>query len=207
MGDGGGGGVGVGWGGGGCRVSARQSLGRPRRVAPGKVVRPLVGPPKWPMSPDGIVTAVRRVGTVPASSPGGLRARAAIRRHGCARDGQHVRAIRSADSRSTVSGSAIASPLTEHEHRGMRLGGGGRGGRRQAFSFGKGSRGSCHAGPNLTDERFHNAGVAAMAPILDPGRFSSRNIPRRSRRVQDAHAAGGGSHGALHARRERDDAR
>ena len=39
--------------------------------------------------------------------------------------------------------------------------------------FGKGSCWSCHAGPNLTDERFHNTGVAFRdGQFLDPGRFA-----------------------------------
>ena len=38
--------------------------------------------------------------------------------------------------------------------------------------------GSCHAGPNLTDERFHNTGVAFRdGQVLDPGRFVVTRIP------------------------------
>jgi cytochrome c peroxidase len=47
--------------------------------------------------------------------------------------------------------------------------------------FGKGRCGSCHAGPNLTDESFHNTGVSFRdGRMLDPGRFAvTRNIADR----------------------------
>jgi cytochrome c peroxidase len=43
---------------------------------------------------------------------------------------------------------------------------------------GKGRCTTCHAGPNLTDERFHNTGVAwPGAQLRDPGRFSVSGNP------------------------------
>jgi cytochrome c peroxidase len=54
----------------------------------------------------------------------------------------------------------MPSALTGQEQQGMRV------------FFGKGRCGSCHAGPNLTDERFHNTGVAFRdGQMLDSGRF------------------------------------
>ena len=46
---------------------------------------------------------------------------------------------------------------------------------RQGLSIfrGKGNCTACHAGPNLTDEQFHNTGVAWTDGVLrDPGRFA-----------------------------------
>ena len=43
---------------------------------------------------------------------------------------------------------------------------------------GKGRCTTCHAGPNLTDERFHNPGVAwPGAQLRDPGRFAVSGNP------------------------------
>jgi cytochrome c peroxidase len=54
----------------------------------------------------------------------------------------------------------MEAALTEQELRGMRV------------FFGAGRCGLCHAGPNLTDERFHNTGVSFRDGVtLDPGRF------------------------------------
>jgi len=43
---------------------------------------------------------------------------------------------------------------------------------------GKGRCATCHAGPNLTDERFHNTGVAFRDGVLrDEGRFKFSGLP------------------------------
>jgi len=72
----------------------------------------------------------------------------------------YVRTIRSGNSPYDRFRSGVKGALTEREQRGMRL------------FFGKGRCGSCHAGANLTDERFHNTGVSFRdGRLLDPGRF------------------------------------
>ena len=44
--------------------------------------------------------------------------------------------------------------------------------------LGRGNCWSCHSGPNLTDERFHNTGVAFRdGQLLDPGRFAVTHDP------------------------------
>ena len=68
---------------------------------------------------------------------------------------------------------------------------------------GKAGCGSCHLGPNLTDEQFHNTGIGG-----DRAR-TLRHLPqsRASRRIQNAESSRGRSHAAVHARRQFGDTR
>jgi cytochrome c peroxidase len=44
---------------------------------------------------------------------------------------------------------------------------------------GKANCGTCHTGPNFTDERFHNTGVAWRGGVLlDPGRYTVTGKPK-----------------------------
>lgn len=124
-----------------------------------QVVQPLLSPREMATTADAVVAAVRR--------DAGYRRQflAAFGREPQLPDiaralASYVRTIRSGNSRYDCFRSGAASALTEQEQRGMRV------------FFGTGSCGSCHAGPNITDERFHNTGVAFRnGRLLDPGRF------------------------------------
>jgi cytochrome c peroxidase len=71
----------------------------------------------------------------------------------------YVRTILSGDSRYDRYRYGAASALSKQEQHGMRL------------FLGKANCWFCHSGPNLTDERFHNTGVAFRgAEVLDGGR-------------------------------------
>ena len=66
---------------------------------------------------------------------------------------------------------------------------------RPAVFRGKGNCTACQSGPNFTDERFHNTGVAWRAA-------GSLTPALAARRLQDADAARDRAHRALHARRQ-----
>jgi cytochrome c peroxidase len=71
----------------------------------------------------------------------------------------YVRSIRSGDSPYDRYRSGVTSALTAEQQRGMRI------------FLGRGNCWSCHAGASLTDERFHNTGVAfARGAAADEGR-------------------------------------
>jgi cytochrome c peroxidase len=75
----------------------------------------------------------------------------------------YVRTIRSRDSRYDWYVAGQAEVLTEQERTGL-----------QIFR-GRGQCAVCHAGPNFTDEQFHNTGVGwrpGPAVTVDPGRFA-----------------------------------
>lgn len=124
-----------------------------------QVVEPLLDPREMATTPDAVVAAVRH--------DGGYRRQfmAAFGREPQWDDiaralASYVRTIRSGQSRYDRFRSGAASALTEQDQRGMRV------------FFGRGRCGSCHAGPNLTDEEFHNTGVAFRdGQLLDSGRF------------------------------------
>ena len=73
----------------------------------------------------------------------------------------------------------------------------------------KGNCIACHVGPNFTDERLHNTGIAwrpsggpgAAGRYLDEGHFGVSGR-RKTGSFQDADAAGSGPDLSLHARRE-----
>lgn len=124
-----------------------------------QVVQPLLNPFEMAMTPDAVVATMRR-------DRGYTRQfLAAFGREPQLDDvaralASYVRTIRSGNSRYDRFRSGMWAALTEREQRGMRV------------FFGKGRCGSCHAGPNLTDESFHNTGVAFRdRQMLDPGRF------------------------------------
>lgn len=123
------------------------------------VVQPLLNPSEMAMTPGAVVATVRR-------DRGYLRQfLAAFGRAPQLDDvaramASYVRTIRSGNSRYDRFRIGMGAELTEQEQQGMRV------------FFGKGRCGSCHAGPNLTDEHFHNTGVSFRdGHMLDPGRF------------------------------------
>ena len=72
----------------------------------------------------------------------------------------YVRTIRSGNSPYDRFRNGDKSALTDQQQRGMRI------------FFGRGNCWSCHQGATLTDERFHNTGVAfRRSHFLDDGRF------------------------------------
>ena len=78
----------------------------------------------------------------------------------------YVRTIRSGDSRYDRYESGQRGILSEEERRGLDL------------FRGKARCVQCHAGPNLTDEGFHNTGVAFReGRLLDEGRFAVTHEP------------------------------
>jgi len=73
----------------------------------------------------------------------------------------YVRAIRSGGSRFDRFREGDRSTLNRREQSGL------------GVFFGKAQCWTCHSGMNLTDERFHNTGVAfRTGPMTDPGRFA-----------------------------------
>src|SRR5262249_51082574 len=73
----------------------------------------------------------------------------------------YVRSIRSGNSRFDAYVTGDSSALTDLQKAGLLL------------FRGKGGCNSCHVGPNLTDERFHNTGVAwHQDGFTDLGRFA-----------------------------------
>jgi cytochrome c peroxidase len=124
-----------------------------------QVVQPLLNPSEMAMTPDAVIATARRdrgysrqvlaaFGRAPQMDDV---ARALA---------SYVRTIRSGNSRYDRFRTGMEAALTQQEQRGMRV------------FFGAGRCGSCHAGPNLTDERFHNTGVSFRDGVmLDPGRF------------------------------------
>jgi cytochrome c peroxidase len=78
-----------------------------------------------------------------------------------------VRTIRSGDSRYDRYESGRRGMLSEEERRGL------------ALFRGKARCIQCHSGPNLTDEGFHNTGVAFRGGhLLDEGRFAVTQDPQ-----------------------------
>lgn len=79
----------------------------------------------------------------------------------------YVRTIRSGDSRYDRYASGRRGMLSEQEQRGL------------ALFRGKAGCIQCHAGPNLTDEEFHNTGVSFRGGrLLDEGRFAVTHDPQ-----------------------------
>jgi cytochrome c peroxidase len=79
----------------------------------------------------------------------------------------YVRTIRSADSRFDRYAAGRAGSLSALEKAGLQL------------FRGKGGCTGCHIGPNFTDERFHNTGVAWRdGSLSDEGRFGVSGIER-----------------------------
>jgi cytochrome c peroxidase len=80
---------------------------------------------------------------------------------------------------------------------------------------GKGNCTACHVGPNFSDERLHNTGIAWQPSggpgqegrYLDDGRFAVTGKEADRGLFIDADAARSGPHLALHARREHGDTR
>ena len=71
-----------------------------------------------------------------------------------------VRSVRSGNSPYDRFRNGVASALTPEQQRGMRI------------FLGRGNCWSCHMGPNLSDERLHNTGVAfRRGEAADEGRF------------------------------------
>ena len=63
--------------------------------------------------------------------------------------------------RTEVNSEGVAKALSEDARQGLEI------------FHGKGNCAACHIGPNFTDERFHNTGVAwPEGELLDPGRFA-----------------------------------
>jgi cytochrome c peroxidase len=130
-----------------------------------QVVQPLLDPREMATTPDAVLAILRRD--------------ASYRRQfvaAFAREPQwddvaralagYVRTIRSGDSRYDRFRFGATSALTMQEQRGMRL------------FLGKANCWSCHSGPNLSDERFHNTGVAFRGEeFLDAGRFAASQKP------------------------------
>jgi cytochrome c peroxidase len=130
-----------------------------------QVVQPLINPREMGMSPDGVVAVVRGDGRYRRQF------QTAFNREPQLDDiaralATYVRTIRSGNSRYDQFRAGTTAALTAQEQRGMRV------------FFGRGNCWLCHAGPNLTDERFHNTGVAFRdGQLLDPGRFVVRQQP------------------------------
>ena len=79
----------------------------------------------------------------------------------------YVRTIRSGDSRFDRYTAGERNALTPLEKSGL-----------DVFR-GRGGCATCHLGPSLTDEQFHNTGVAWHdGRLLDPGRFNVTGAPR-----------------------------
>jgi cytochrome c peroxidase len=79
----------------------------------------------------------------------------------------YMRTIRSGDSRFDRYAAGQSRALNALEKEGL------------AVFRGRGSCANCHAGPNFTDERFHNTGVAWRGGrIVDEGRFAVSEIER-----------------------------
>ena len=77
----------------------------------------------------------------------------------------YIRSIRSGNSRFDRYTSGRTDALTDTERQGL-----------QVFR-GKGNCTACHVGPNFSDERFHNTGVAWLNGVwLDRGRFDLTNL-------------------------------
>jgi cytochrome c peroxidase len=130
-----------------------------------QVVQPLLNPSEMAMTPDAVIATVRQ-------GRGYTRQfRAAFGRAPQLDDvaralASYVRTIRSGNSRYDRFRTGVADALTPQEQRGMRV------------FFGTGRCGSCHSGPNLTDERFHNTGVSFRdGDMLDAGRFIVTRSP------------------------------
>jgi len=78
----------------------------------------------------------------------------------------YVRTVRSGDSPYDRFVMGDAAALSTREQRGWHL------------FFGSANCASCHRGPNFTDERFHNTGVAYRdGELTDPGRFTATSRP------------------------------
>ncbi|HYL39654.1 MAG TPA: cytochrome-c peroxidase [Bryobacteraceae bacterium] len=92
----------------------------------------------------------------------------------------YVRSILSGDSRYDRYEAGHQRALNDQEKAGL------------ALFQGKAGCANCHIGPNLTDERFHNTGVAWQGGALV-------DLGCGPRRIQDAYASRGGSHRSLHA--------
>jgi cytochrome c peroxidase len=124
-----------------------------------QVVQPLLNPREMGMTPESVVAIVRRDGSYRRQFA------AVFNRDPELNDiaralATYVRTIRSGNSRYDRFRTGATAALTAQEQRGMRV------------FFGRGNCWSCHAGSNLTDERFHNTGVAYRdGHLLDPGRF------------------------------------
>ncbi len=124
-----------------------------------QVVQPLLNPREMAMTAEGVVAFVRTDVSYQRQF------RAAFNREPQLDDlaralATYVRTIRSGNSRYDRFRTGRTSALTAQEQHGMRV------------FFGRANCWSCHAGPNLTDERFHNTGVAYRGgQLLDPGRF------------------------------------
>jgi cytochrome c peroxidase len=125
-----------------------------------QVLQPLLDPREMAATPDGIVSALRR------DSSYRRQFIAVFEREPQWDDvaralSTYVRTIRSGDSRYDRFRHGGVSSLTSQEQRGMRL------------FLGKANCWLCHSGPNLSDERFHNTGVAFRGKaLLDAGRFT-----------------------------------
>src|SRR6185295_19580615 len=79
----------------------------------------------------------------------------------------YIRTIRSGDSRFDRYAAGRAASLNALEKAGLQL------------FRGKGGCNACHIGPNFTDERFHNTGVASRdGRLADEGRFAVSGNPR-----------------------------
>jgi cytochrome c peroxidase len=124
-----------------------------------QVVQPLVDPREMATTPEGVVSAVRRDASYrrefttvfgrPAVWDDVVRALAS-----------YVRSIRAGNSPYDRYQNGDTAALSPEQLRGRRL------------FLGRANCWSCHAGPNLSDERFHNTGVAFRdGAVLDLGRF------------------------------------
>jgi cytochrome c peroxidase len=124
-----------------------------------QVMQPLLDPREMAATPDAVMTLLRRDN-----------AYRRLFKDAFEREPQwddvaralatYIRTIRSGDSRYDRFRYGAPSALTEQEQRGMRL------------FLGKANCWSCHSGPNLSDERFHNTGIAFRGDeLLDAGRF------------------------------------
>jgi cytochrome c peroxidase len=131
-----------------------------------QVVQPLLDPREMAAAPDAVVTFLRRDGAYRRQFT------AAIGRDPQWDDvaralASYVRTIRSGDSRYDRYRYGTPSALTPQEQRGMRL------------FLEKANCWSCHSGPNLSDERFHNTGIAFRGEeLLDAVRFAVTQHPR-----------------------------
>ena len=130
-----------------------------------QVLQPLLDPQEMASSPDAILAMLRRDASYRRQF------RAAFAREPQWDDvaralASYVRTILSGNSRYDRYRYGATSALTAQEQRGMRL------------FLGKANCWSCHSGPNLSDERFHNTGVAFREEeMLDEGRFAASRQP------------------------------
>jgi cytochrome c peroxidase len=123
-----------------------------------QVVQPLVEPREMAATPDGVLSIVRADGRYRRQFADAF-GRAPAFEDVARALASYVRSIRSGDSPYDRFRAGDRSALTPAQRNGL------------AVFLAKGQCWVCHAGMNLTDERFHNTGVAFRPDaVFDPGR-------------------------------------